>query len=178
MTTKHIVIGSILSATLCCQTTHAEIPCSPEEIAERTIPAEKEWVEATPTRNLSNAESSWVRPILGFDWRIMDTEEFAYIEVPTPHRTPRFFIVRSDVGHCGSGGCSMEMFDCKISNGQESGCKPVWIGFDGRVRFPGTESEGYPDFVIDGTDLYTFANGRYRAVCNVTVIDQWKSDGD
>ncbi len=178
MISKHTLIGGIFSAALCCQAAHAELPCSPDEIAERTIPAEKEWVEATPTQHLSNAQSGWVRPILGFDWRIIDTEDFGYIEVPTENREPRFFILRSDYRSCGSGGCTMGMYDCKTVDDEGSSCKSIWGGFQGRVRFPGSQSEGYPDFVIDGTDLYTFANGEYRAVCNVTVIDQWKSDRD
>ncbi len=147
----------------------ASLPCGDDEVMARTIPPQDKWVAAEPTRNLTHIDEGWIKTALGFDWRLIYTDTFAFAPMPAYRDTPRFFVQRWDEGWCGSGGCHMELFDCLPPEGKANTCKSVWSGFKGEVVFPGTSSDGHADFIVDGRDLYTWDQGRYRAVCNVTV---------
>lgn len=135
-----------------------------------TIPAEGGWTKGEPTRSLTRHDEGWVKTALGLDWRLMRTDKFAFIEMPSSRKTPLFFIQRWDADWCGSGGCTMTLYDCTITGGEDGTCDAVWSGWKEAVHFPGTGEENHPDFIAGGTGLFTWADGAYRAVCNVTVL--------
>lgn len=135
-----------------------------------TIPAEGGWTIGEPTRSLTRHDEGWVKTALGLDWRLMRTDKFAFIEMPSSRQAPLFFIQRWDPEWCGSGGCTMTLYDCTIAEGETGKCGAVWSGWKEEVRFPGTGEAGHPDFIAGGTDLFTWRDGAYRAVCNVTVL--------
>lgn len=148
----------------------AEFPCEADEVRAATIPPRSGWAEGEPTRDLTKADRGWVKMALGLDWRLMRTDEFAFVAVPAARTTPLFFIQRWDSEWCGSGGCTMTLYDCAVEEGEDGKCEALWSSWKEAVHFPGTGEAEHPDFIAGGTDLFTWADGGYRAVCNVTVL--------
>lgn len=139
--------------------------CDPEEIVSRTIPRTHAWRAAPRSEGPQpRVTRSWLTKALGLEWRAMDTEGFAVTEYPAPigYQTA-FFASRRDSGYCGSGGCAISLYTCG-----EDGCEEPWVGFDGPISYPGSTSNGYADFIVDGSNLWSFERGRFRSVCNVS----------
>ena len=147
----------------------ADLPCEADEIHARSIPPEAKWTKAEPTRNLGKQDQGWIKQALGFDWRLVHTKDFAFIPVPTARKTPLFFIQRFDLDWCGSGGCTMTLYDCMLDKNERGECTQIWSSWAEDVWFPGTGDKTYPDFITGGTDLFSYEKGKYRAVCNVTI---------
>jgi hypothetical protein len=170
VTVRKIAIIVGFGAAVLCQlptASNAQISCPPDEVALRAIPPETRWEKPVPEHEPGNALRSWMRLALGFDYRIIGSAEFSYIEYPTPPGyLAAFFITRTDQGWCGSGGCALTLYVCK-----ERGCTAVLNEFNGEIAFPGTSSAGWKDFAIDGADLYSFDRGELRRVCKVEFDD-------
>lgn len=164
-----VLLASVCEVSLA-PPARAEFPCEADEVKAAAIPPRAGWAEGEPTRDLTKADRGWVKMALGLDWRLMRTDEFAFVAVPAARKTPLFFIQRWDSEWCGSGGCTMTLYDCTMAEGTAGKCKTVWSGWKEEVRFPGTGEADHPDFITGGTDLFTWADGGYRAVCNVTVL--------
>jgi hypothetical protein len=140
--------------------------CEPDSVPSRTIPHRSKWRLGVREREMGTATTGWVKLALGFDWRLMNEPTFHLVELPrSPQYTMAFFATIGTPDYCGSGGCTTSLYSCR-----DDRCKEIGEYFDGRIYFPGTASERYPDFVIDGTDLYTHQGGRYRRVCRVTEL--------
>ncbi len=139
--------------------------CDPDEIVSRTIPRPHAWKVANRSEGPQpRAIRSWLTEALGLEWRAMDTEGFAVTEYPAPVGYQiAFFASRRDSGYCGSGGCSISLYMC-----DEEGCEDQWAGFDGPISYPGSTSNGYADFIVGRSNLWSFERGRFRSVCNVS----------
>ena len=158
-----VVLAGVFGGEALAQTA---FPCDPEEIVSRTIPRNHAWTAADRSEGPQpRAIRSWLTRALGLDWRAMDTEGFAVTEYPTPAGYQiAFFASRRDSGYCGSGGCSISLYTCR-----QDGCEEQWAGFDGPISYPGTTSNGYADFIVDGANLWSFQRDRFRSVCNVLL---------
>ena len=142
------------------------LTCEDYEIGARTIPHHSKWQLGVRERAEGEATRSWVKLALGFDWRLMDEPSFHMVEAPaSPRYTMAFFATIGTSDYCGSGGCTTSLYSCR-----DESCSEIGEYFDGKIYFPGTTSEGYPDFVIDRTDLYSHEGGKYREVCRVTEL--------
>lgn len=156
---------AVALAASCCDAANA-FTCEVDSVAARTIPHHGRWHIGIREAATGTATIGWVKLALGFDWRLMEEPTFHLVRLPpSPNYTEAFFATIGTSDYCGSGGCTTSLYSCG-----DDRCKEIEEYFDGRIYFPGTYADGYPDFVIDKTDLYTHHDGQYRRVCRVTEL--------
>lgn len=90
-----VLLASVCEVSLA-PPARAEFPCEANEVKAAAIPPRAGWAEGEPTRDLTKADRGWVKMALGLDWRLMRTDEFAFVAVPAARKTPLFFIQRWD----------------------------------------------------------------------------------
>lgn len=162
-------VATLLFGLFSAPPARADLPCGEGEVHSKAIPPRDQWQKGEPTRNLTKADQSWVKEALGFDWRLMYTDTFAFIPMLTKKEASLFFIQRWDPEWCGSGGCAMMLYDCTLEQSEQGKCTEIWSSWKKDVWFPGSGDEAHPDFITGGRDLYTWDDGKYKPVCNVTV---------